>query len=415
MTVEATASVDVAQMLDALPERVVRYQMDDLRVTYCNSAWAAAHESTAVAVIGHTLDEFLSPAEMICLNDQLARFDPSNLIITDPEARPAPGPPGRWLEWVDQFLPDDSGAVDVLSVGRDITDRYLVEARLAASEARFRDLADKSIDVVWRFLSTPEPHFDYLSPSVQTALGYPPSLFLNDFGRFLDVLDDDGRRAVQTALTGLALPARCDLRFRRRDGIEVIGEMQVTPIPDGSQGVGRDVTELRTLQDHLASLALRDPLTGLANRRLLNDLMSSSLRRALNAGLTMGVAFIDLDDFKSINDQYGHEAGDTVLCAIANRLVSTVRIGDIVARLGGDEFVIVYQAGHSTERNVLRRIGRAIEPPIGLRHDVSIRCSASVGYIDTRAVGYDMHRLLGAADTEMYAAKRRRRDGQARP
>lgn len=414
MTVAATP-VDVAQMLDALPERVVRYQMGDLRVTYCNSAWAAAHESTAPDVIGHTLDEFLSPAEMACLNAQLARFHPDNLIITDPEARPAAGPPGRWLEWVDQFLPDASGAVDVLSVGRDITDRYLIEAALAASEARFRDLADNSVDVVWRFLSTPEPHFDYLSPSVQTALGYPPSLFLDDFGRFLDVLDQEGRRTVENALAGLSLPPRCDLRFRRRDGIEVIGEMQVTPIPDGSQGVGRDVTELRTLQDHLATLALRDPLTGLANRRLLNDLMGTSLRRTLHAGLTMGVAFIDLDGFKSINDEYGHEAGDTVLCAIANRLVSTVRIGDIVARLGGDEFVIVYQAGHSTERNVLRRISRAIEPAIELQADVMIRCTASVGYADTRTFGFDMHSLLRAADAEMYAAKRRRRDAQGRP
>ncbi|MCU1398104.1 MAG: domain S-box/diguanylate cyclase protein [Acidimicrobiales bacterium] len=414
MTVEATTSVDVAQMLDALPERVVRYRMDDLRVTYCNASWAAAHGSTAVGVVGHTLDEFLSPTEMLCLDAQLARFDPHNLIITDTAARPAPGPPGRWVEWVDQFLPDDSGSVDVLSVGRDITDRYLVEARLAASEARFRDLADKSIDVVWRFLSTPEPHFDYLSPSVQTWLGYPPSLFLDDFGSFLDVLDRDGRRVVERALNGRPLPATCDLRFRRRDGIEVIGEMQVTPIPDGSQGVGRDVTELRTLQDRMASLALRDPLTGLANRRLLADLMSSTLRRAVTAGLAIGVAFIDLDDFKSINDQYGHEAGDTVLCAVANRLVSTVRIGDIVARLGGDEFVVVYQAGHSTERSVLRRIARAIEPPIAIRHDVSVRCTASVGYVETRAVGYDMHTLLGASDTEMYAAKRRRRAAQDR-
>src|ERR1700712_5669123 len=89
MTVEVTTSVDVAQMLDALPERVVRYRMDDLRVTYCNAAWAAAHGSTAIGVIGHTLDEFLSPSEMLCLDAQLARFDPRNLIITDTAARPA--------------------------------------------------------------------------------------------------------------------------------------------------------------------------------------------------------------------------------------------------------------------------------------------------------------------------------------
>jgi PAS domain S-box-containing protein len=116
---------------------------------------------------------------------------------------------------------------------------------LADSEARFRDLADKSADVVWRFILDPYPHFDYVSPSVERILGYPPSFFVEDATRFLDVRDDEGRRLIAGALAGEPLPERCDFRFRRADGSVVIGEMHNTAIRGGLQGVGRDVLRPR--------------------------------------------------------------------------------------------------------------------------------------------------------------------------
>jgi len=105
-----------------------------------------------------------------------------------------PNAPGRWLEWVDQYLPSADGA-EVLAVGRDVTERHIAELFLADSEARFRELADNSADVVWRFFSEPYPHFDYLSPSIEKILGYPASVFLDDFNRLLEILDHHGRRA----------------------------------------------------------------------------------------------------------------------------------------------------------------------------------------------------------------------------
>jgi diguanylate cyclase with GGDEF domain/PAS domain-containing protein len=106
--------------------------------------------------------------------------------------RPAPNAPGHWVEWVDQYLPGVDGAegAAVIAVGRDVTGRHIAESDLADSEARFRDLADNASDVVWRFVVDPRPRFDYMSPSVEKIIGYPPAVFLEDVTRFLDILDD---------------------------------------------------------------------------------------------------------------------------------------------------------------------------------------------------------------------------------
>ncbi len=288
-------------MLDALPERVVRYRLPDLIVVYCNRAWAAGHAATPSDVIGHSIEEFLSAGERAGLKSQLARIGPDNPLLADDIARPAPNAPGQWVEWVDQYLTGEDGA-QVLAVGRDVTGRHIAELNLADSEARFCDLADKSADVVWRFVVDPYPHFDYVSPSVERILGYPPQFFVEDATRFLDVLNDEGRRLIERALAGEPLPDRCDFHFRRSDGSIVIGEMHNTVIHGGLQGVGRDVTELRHLQEELAALALHDPLTGLANRRLLNELLVTALARTQRCDKALAVAFIDLDDFKAVND-----------------------------------------------------------------------------------------------------------------
>ena len=397
----------IAGMLDALPERVIRYRVPDLTVTYCNVAWAAGHNLEPAQVIGHKLDQLLSTAEKVGLVSQLSRLGPDAPLLADNIARPAPNAPGQWVEWVDQYLPGPDGA-EVLAVGRDVTGRHIAELNLAASEARFRDLADKSADVVWRFVMDPHPHFDYISPSVENILGYPPAMFLGDIAPFLDILDDDGRALIIAALHGTPLPERHDFRYRTADGEIVIGEMQTTAISGGLQGVSRDVTELRSLQANLAALALRDPLTGLANRRLLDELLESGLAHAQRDDLTLAVAYIDLDGFKQVNDSYGHDAGDVVLCETARRLLSIVRSADVVARIGGDEFVIVYEPDKSSSEGLIARINEALAVPINVSATTSVSCHASVGYTDTRTVGHDAAALLTAADAAMYAVKRAR-------
>ena len=154
-----TISVDETYykgMLDVLPERVIRFRLPDLTILYCNAAWSSSHHLTPAEAIGRTMDELLSPAARADLELQLVQLSPENTLARDPTARPAPNAPGRWLEWVDQYLPSAEGA-EVLAVGRDVTERHIAEVFLADSEARFRALADNSADVVWRVLHRAVP------------------------------------------------------------------------------------------------------------------------------------------------------------------------------------------------------------------------------------------------------------------
>jgi diguanylate cyclase (GGDEF)-like protein/PAS domain S-box-containing protein len=405
---ELALSWDAAAMLDALPERVNRYRVSDLAITYCNAAWASQYGVDPAGVIGLPLDELLSPDEREGLHSQLALLGPDTPVLCDKVARAAPNAPGLWLEWVDRYLIGPDGP-EVLSVGRDVTERHVAEQKLAESEARFRDLADKSSDIVWHIVAEPIPRFDYMSPSVESILGYPPSYFLDDFNRVLDILDDNGRQAIELALRGERSLARVDFHLRHADGPIVIAETHTTVVQDAVQGVTRDVTELRRLQDRLAALALRDPLTGLANRRLLDELLDAELARTERSDVPLAVAYMDLDGLKQVNDTYGHDAGDAVLCETARRLVEIVRGADVVARLGGDEFVVVYEPRDPNSDRLVERIDAALAAPIDITGGTSVRCPASIGTADTRIVGWSAGKLLAAADDAMYQVKRARR------
>jgi diguanylate cyclase (GGDEF)-like protein/PAS domain S-box-containing protein len=397
----------LAEVLDSLPERVVRYRLPELTIVYCNASWAAWYNLEPAEVLGHTLDEFLSDDGRAGLASQLAVLSPDNPVVTDPIARVAPNRPGRWVEWVDRFLRGADGD-EVLAVGRDITARHLAEVGLAESEARFRDLADKSTDILWHYISEPYPQLDYISPSVENTLGYTPEYLIEDFDRFLGILADADRAMVARAMEGEPMPDRCDFHYRHANGSLVIGEVQFTEVRGGLQGVVRDVTELRRLQESLAALALRDPLTGLANRRLFTELLEADLARTQRGGQPLAVAYLDLDNFKSVNDSFGHDAGDKVLCETANRLLSVVRGADVVARLGGDEFVIVYEPNDPSADKLIERTDAALALPIRINDSTAVRCPASIGVADTRATGYYGATLLAAADAAMYMVKRDR-------
>jgi len=394
-------------MLDALPERVVRYRLPDLVIVYCNVAWASYYGIAPPEAVGRPLVEFLSSHALDGLNAQLARLGPEHPILTDEEVRVERKSPDQWFEWVDQYVVTPTGP-EIVAVGRDVTKRHSAELKLAESEARLRELADNAVDVVWRFVVDPAPHLDYISPSVERTLGYPPSFFLDDFSQFLGILDDHGRELIERATTGESLQNRVDFTFRHANGTIVIGETHTTFVSGGLQGMSRDVTELRHLQAELTALALRDPLTGLANRRLFNELVEAQLARMVRSGRPLAVAFLDLDGLKRVNDAYGHDAGDVVLCETARRLTSIVRDADVVARLGGDEFVIAFEPDDTDSADLLLRIDTALSAPIEISPTLSVCCPASVGIADTRTVGHHAGALLAAADDAMYASKRAR-------
>jgi diguanylate cyclase (GGDEF)-like protein len=404
--IDQTFSADV--MLDLMPVQVNRYRVADHVITYCNAAWAALYGTEPAAAIGRCLDEFLSLHELEGLRTQLAVLGPDNLVLADGIARVVHGERDRWIVWVDRYLPSSDGA-EVLSVGRDVTDRHLAEVRLLESETRFRDLADKSSDIVWRIVTEPTMHFDYMSPSSDGILGYPASAFLDNFDLIVEITDGEANAILTRLQRGETIDGRFDLRMRRPDGIVVTGETSITTIRGGVQGVTRDVTVLRRLQAATAELALRDPLTGLANRRLFDQHLAGELARTERLGVPLAVAFIDLDRLKLVNDEFGHGVGDLVLQEAARRLSEVVDGSDFVARLGGDEFALVYRPTQSTMTDSITGLDQILAMPIQISNSGTVECTASIGVADTRSHGRNPADLLAAADRAMYAVKKSRR------
>lgn len=161
----------------------------------------------------------------------------------------------------------------------------------------------------------------------------------------------------------------------------------------------------REMADRLTRLAFHDPLTGLGNRRFLTERLAQGLEHAQREDSRLAVILIDLDDFKLVNDSYGHSVGDEILVALAERLTSTVRAGDVVARLGGDEFVIVVEVDDfATLSQLIERLFAAMAGPVELRAlTFALRLSVGVAIYPDDAI--DPESLLRQADAAMYAAK----------
>ncbi len=182
-----------------------------------------------------------------------------------------------------------------------------------------------------------------------------------------------------------------------------------------------DMTDRVLLEQKLAHDATHDDLTGLANRALLRTHLEQRLRRARDASEPLAVVFIDLDDFKRINDSHGHTVGDEVLQRLADRVRSSVRPDDLVARFGGDEFVVVADAGGGPDSvlTVAHRVQRALAEPFDIV-GTPISARASIGVALETGRGASADALLSEADAAMYAAKSRGRgqihiaDGRSR-
>ncbi|GAB7039277.1 hypothetical protein JCM9533A_31270 [Catenuloplanes niger JCM 9533] len=164
--------------------------------------------------------------------------------------------------------------------------------------------------------------------------------------------------------------------------------------------------QLREREQELQHLAFHDPLTGLANRLLFYDRLTHAWHTHAREGRAFAVLFIDLDGFKEINDRHGHQAGDTVLRTVADRLRTGLRAADTVARFGGDEYAIILEslAGPADARVAAERVVTAVQAPITLEDGTVATVSASVGIAVNRP-GADVDDIIRDADTAMYTAK----------
>ena len=213
--------------------------------------------------------------------------------------------------------------------------------------------------------------------------------------------------------------ARVRIRHHRRDGRPYWSETFVSPVPPERGpirhyiAVEKDVTDRVELERRAAHLAYHDVLTGLPNRAQLQEHLSLALARSRRSETPFGLLFIDLDGFKSVNDRYGHETGDQVLEAVAQRLLAAARDGDVIARYGGDEFVVLLldlesAAPGAAAAAAAERYAAAIRAPstVASAPDASFSISPSVGIAVYPDHGDSGSELLMRADAAMYAAKR---------
>ena len=288
------------------------------------------------------------------------------------------------------------------------------ELHRRSSEARFRSLVQNSHDLITVLDSNAA--IIYQSPSIERALGYRvDEISGTTFDRLL--LPGQNSRLLHLLVDGRASDTgngeMLECSLKHRDGSTRYFEILYTnllddPVIGGIVLNGRDISERKAFEQQLEHQAFHDPVTQLANRALLNERVRHALARARREDTSLAVIFLDLDDFKTINDSLGHAAGDRVLLEVAKRLATSIRVSDTAARFGGDEFAILLEdtAGPQEVADTAERI---IEQLSRLMHvegkEIAVRASLGISVASNEFIS-DADELIRNADAAMYIAKR---------
>jgi diguanylate cyclase (GGDEF)-like protein/PAS domain S-box-containing protein len=276
------------------------------------------------------------------------------------------------------------------------------------SETYFRTLVQNTADVI--LIVGDGEWIRYASPSAVQVFGADPA-----GSRLPDVIHPGDRARLGEVLAavrgGESLQEGQDFRAVGGHRSEALLEMhcrdlRAEPTVAGLVITLRDVTERRRLERELTHQAFHDSMTGLANRVLFQDRLRHALARAARDGSVVGVLFIDLDDFKIVNDTHGHAAGDELLITVADRIAGALRADDTAARLGGDEFAALVEnvQDPGAVEETAQRILAALADPVVVDEGLQLNAVASIG-ITTTPEADTADELLRQADLALYVAK----------
>ncbi len=309
---------------------------------------------------------------------------------------------------VEALRDHDGGVVGTIGVAFDVTERHRAELGLGASERRYRQLFERNVAGV--FTATTTGLVD-CNEAFARMLGYdsPAELRHTPIGALY--YDETDREAALAELRERGGLNSRQLRLRRRDGSTLWVLANAAPVDDLIQGTVIDVTEHKLAAERISFQAYHDALTGLPNRALLVDRIGQALAGARRRSHGAALLYLDLDQFKRVNDTLGHAAGDALLRDVAVRLAGCLREDDTVARLGGDEFVVllpeVQEASGATL--VAEKLLAAVARPCLIEgHELHV--TTSIGIALFPEDGADAATLLREADAALYRAKERGRN-----
>nr|WP_198983795.1 bifunctional diguanylate cyclase/phosphodiesterase [Herbaspirillum sp. ASV7] len=302
---------------------------------------------------------------------------------------------------------------------QDVTERKEAAQALQEAERRYRSIFENAIEGV--FQTTPDGTYIAVNPALARIYGYrsPEDLIvgLRDISHQLYV-EPERRREFMRLMEQQGSVSNFESRVYRRDGDIIWISENARAVHDESGGLScyegtvEVITERKLYEAEMRHQATHDALTGLPNRNMLHEHLQRAILAARQKGGLTAVAFVDLDQFKFINDSLGHQVGDELLKTVAQRLQSCLRDSDMVARQGGDEFVLVLQnqsGGEAGIAEVMQRILAAVSRPwqAGERE---FQVTASIGVSRYPDDGRDVETLLKHADSAMYRAKEQGRN-----
>jgi len=306
----------------------------------------------------------------------------------------------------------EDGRLLIQTVLRDVSEMRRARDALAERERRFRDVVEAAGEYVWEVGS--DWRLRYLSGRVEAVLGYAQAEMLGrTLLEYMPLGEARSSQAWFEERMAQARPFRDQVfRVMTKAGRVIWLSMSGVPVLDrggrleGYRGTAADITARRQAEERLEYLAKRDALTGLPNRALLAERIQRAIVAAARNRGQIALLFVDLDQFRLVNDSLGHQAGDALLRAVAERLANTVRHEDMLARLGGDEFVLLWDGVRSPAdaAAAAQRVQATLARPFTIEgRTLSIGASIGISLYPNDA--HDAATLLRNADAAMHAAK----------
>lgn len=410
----AVSDTAYRQLLDVMPVAVMVFA-GGLSVYANNAAGTLLEAEQPEVLLGLSMAEFIHPLDRGLVNERLHN------LIAGREANPPTemrvltrAGHMRRLTTTSMTVTLD-GRPAILVIAADNTKRYETEQRLRESEANFQRLFESTQDVYYK--TDADDFVLNVGPAVRHVLGYEPDEII---GRRTEEFYPHASEAdpLKQAICAHGQVMDFEGRMVRRDGTIIdISISSYALYSDegeflGVEGIYRDVTERKNLERELRRLATTDPLTGIANRRAFLERATEALKRTIGTRAGLVLLIIDLDHFKTINDRYGHSAGDLVLTRFVGSVITELREMDLFGRLGGEEFGIVLpDVSRDQAMTVAEHIGRCARAlhftsPALERYGLTVSIGATANHLDDRGI----ERLLVRADMALYAAKEAGRD-----